>query len=384
MNKPLRIGIIAGEVSGDRLGAELIHAIKKIHPHVIAEGIAGEWMQQAGVTSLFSLEKLSVMGIIEPLRHIPELLIMRRKLYRHFIKNKIDVFIGIDAPDFNLGLEIGLKRAGIKVIHYVSPSVWAWRQWRWHKIKRAVDLMLCLFPFEVEFYQRYHIPAIYVGHPLADEIPIENNAIQARIQLNLAENKKTIALLPGSRLGELKYLSDLFIAVAKACYQHNPHLQFVAPMAKSTCYDYFSQRVQTLAPDLPIILLEGQARVAMSAADVVLLACGTATLECALIKRPMIVAYKVSRFTAWLAARLVKIQYFALPNLLLKQPIVPELLQHEARVDTIVPQLMALLNDVETQKKLQHTFLTLHQQLKREASVVAAQAVLNIALNQSE
>ncbi len=374
----MKIGIIAGEHSGDNLAASLVTELLKIYPHATFEGIAGPKMIEAGVNMLYPMSKLSVMGIFEPIKHIPELLKIRHHLTQHFIQQKFNLVIGVDAPDFNLTLEKNCRNAGIPVVHYVSPSVWAWRRWRVRKIAKAVDLMLTLFPFEEDFYAQYNINAKFVGHPLADHIPLENDKVAARSQLGLSGNRQTIAILPGSRLGELKYLSALFIESALACYQQNLDLQFIAPMANQKCMDYFKAQLFDLAPELPVTVTLGQANAAISAADLVILASGTATLEAALIKRPMVVAYKVSAITAWIALALLRVNYAALPNILLNQEIVPEFMQDNATVAKISKAMLALLNDPARQHQISQTFHALHLALKQNASEKAATAIAGL------
>lgn len=369
------IGIIAGEPSGDALGAALIIELKKKIPHCKFIGMAGPLMQAQGMTSLFPMEKLSIMGIIEPIKHLPELFSIRHQLKQAFLQQSIAAFIGIDSPDFNLGLEIALRKKNIPVIHYVSPSVWAWRQWRWRKIARAVDLMLTLFPFEADFYQQHHIPVTYVGHPLADQIPLHTDTLQPRQLLGLPENKQIIALLPGSRLSELKNLSELFLQTANWCLAKNPQLHFVAAMANSTCQQYFTEMYLKIAPDLPLTIISKKATQVMSAADAVLVASGTATLECALLKKPMVVSYKVSALTAWIARRLIKVKFVSLPNLLVKKQLVPEFLQENATVENLGEALLHWLTDHAARQYLTEEFYHLHNVLRQNAASAAADAI---------
>lgn len=288
----MRIGIVAGEASGDLLGAGLIRAIKQRLPDAVIEGIAGPAMIAQGCTALFPAEKLAVMGFVEVLGRYRELHGIRTQLIRHFLDNPPDVFIGIDAPDFNLGLERVLKEAGIPTVHYVSPSVWAWRQWRLRKIALSTDLMLTLFPFEAAFYEAYHVPVRFVGHPLAEMIPDVPDLQAARIKLGLPVLGDIVALLPGSRMSEVNALGLTFIHAAQWCAQHRPGVHFLAPLATADTRELFEQLVKTHAPMLSITIIAGRSREVMAAADVVLLASGTATLEALLLKRPMVVAYR--------------------------------------------------------------------------------------------
>ncbi|HWS04069.1 MAG TPA: lipid-A-disaccharide synthase, partial [Gammaproteobacteria bacterium] len=328
-SKPLRVGIIAGEMSGDLLGAGLIRALRERHPDAIIEGIGGAQMMAAGCRSLFPMEELSVMGLFEVLAHLPRLLRIRRSVIKHFLADPPDVFVGIDAPDFNLGVERRLKVAGIPTVHYVSPSVWAWRKGRIKTIARSVDHMLTLFPFEMAVYQEHHVPVSCVGHPLADLIPDHVDAVAARADLHLPVGVPLVALLPGSRAGEVARLADIFIATVHWCAHHRPGVHFVVPLANAITRDIFVGALRRHMGDLPVHLIDGQARQAMAASDAVLLASGTATLEALLLKRPMVVAYRLARLTYWLARWLVHLPYFSLPNLLAERALVPEFLQDE-------------------------------------------------------
>lgn len=375
---PLRFGIVAGEASGDTIAAGLIEAIREQVPDAVFEGVAGPRMQAAGCTSLFPMERLSVMGLTEVLGHLPGLLAMRRDLRRHFTQRPPDLFIGVDAPDFNIGLERGLKQAGIRTLHYVSPSVWAWRRYRVRKIARAVDCMLTLFPFEARFYHEQRVPARFVGHPLADLIADTVDRGEARDRLGLARDGQVVALLPGSRVGEAGRLAQPFVEAAAWCRQRQPGLSFVVPLAGTGCRAVFESAVQRFAPDLPLTLLDGHGLEAMAAADAVLLASGTATLECMLLKRPMVVAYRLSALTYRLARWLVRTPYFALPNLLAGQPLVAELIQHEVTAERLGTELLRLLEDPARSARLTRVFGSLHAELRRNASRTAAEAVMQL------
>lgn len=374
----MRFGIVAGEVSGDILAAGLIHAIKSRFPEAQFEGIAGPLMIEAECQALFPLERLSVMGIVEVLGRYRELLGIRASLARHFIANPPDVFIGVDAPDFNLGLEKKLKVCGIPTVHYVSPSVWAWRQGRVKKIARSTDLMLTLFPFEADFYREHHMPVRFVGHPLADQIPLQTDAAQARAALGLPQDQTVVAVLPGSRVSELKYLAQPFVQTMQWCAASRPDLHFVVPLVNPVTRDIFMQALQQ-APELNrVTLLDGQSHQAMAAADVVLLASGTAALEGLLLKRPMVVAYRVSAFTAWLAKRLLKVPYVSLPNNLAGEMLVEEYLQDAAVPEKLGPAVLRLLEQPQASQRLIDRFDAIHRDLRRDASNSAAEAVLGL------
>jgi lipid-A-disaccharide synthase len=380
-SKGLRIGIVAGEASGDLLGAGLIQALQQQHPNVQFEGIAGPEMMAAGANSLFPMDRLSVMGIAEVLGRLWELLGIRRQLAQHFIANPPDVFIGIDAPDFTLGLERRLRQAGIKTVHYVSPSVWAWRQHRVKKIAHSTDLMLTLFPFEARFYEEHGIPVTFVGHPLADSIPLtidQTAARQALAGTGLKQEGPVLALLPGSRSNELHYLAEPFIQAVAWLRQHLPQLQVVVPMANGQRRQQFEAALAAHAYGPDMILVDGRSREVMAAADVVLLASGTAALEAMLLKRPMVAAYKLSPITYWLAKRLVKVKNVTLPNLLAGEPLVPELIQHEATPERLGKAVMQYFDDPRAAEQVHQQFDAIHRRLRKDASQQAARAILNL------
>lgn len=377
--KPLRIGIVAGEASGDLLGAGLIQALRVLHPNIQIEGIAGPRMIASGCKPLFPMESLAVMGLVEVLGRLPSILRIRKYLYQHFLANPPDVFIGIDAPDFNLTLEQKLKSAGIKTVHYVSPSVWAWRQSRLKKIARAVDLMLTLLPFEERFYVEHHIPVKFVGHPLADTIPLQSDRILARQQFGLKAQDTVVALLPGSRLGEINYLGEAFIRTALKCYAQRPNLIFIAPMINAKRREQFAAITQRIAPQLPLRLLDGEAQLAMTAADVVLLASGTATLEAMLVKRPMVVAYRLSPITYHIVRKLVNVSRIALPNLLsTNQNLVPEFIQKDATPENLSAAVLNYLDHPDLMNQVLTEYTRLHKILQRDASHQAAEAILQL------
>ncbi|MBV1891673.1 MAG: lipid-A-disaccharide synthase [Gammaproteobacteria bacterium] len=376
-NRPLRIGLVVGEASGDQLGAGLIAALQKSHPDAIFEGVAGPKMQALGCTSLYPMETLSVMGLVEPLKRLPALLRMRRGLVDHFIAQPPDVFIGIDAPDFNLGIELRLKKAGIPTVHYVSPSVWAWRQGRIKKIARAVNHMLTLLPFEADFYQRHNVPVTFVGYHLADELPLQPNIEGARAQLNLPINTPIIALLPGSRQSEVALLGQLFLDAARLCLKENPELSFVLPAANPARRQQIDAMLAE-AGDLPVTVLDGQSHLAMEAADVVLLASGTTALEAMLLKKPMVVSYKTGWLTHAIISRMLKVPYVSLPNLLAGRELVPEVLQDDATAQRLAELLLARLGDSALAIKLRSDFTQIHQQIKCNGNEKAAEAVLSV------
>lgn len=372
----MKIGIVAGEASGDLLGAGLLKQLRELYPDLQATGIGGPSLQKVGFKSLYDMERLSVMGLVEPLLRLSELFKMRRGLYRHFIAERPDVVIGIDSPDFNLGLEIKLRKAGIPVVHYVSPSVWAWRRKRIFKIAKAVDLMLTLFPFEADFYHEHHIPVKFVGHPLADAIPLNIDKHAARDTLGIPQQAVCIALFPGSRHQEVKYHAELFIKTAQQCLTIMPELQFVTSAVNITRDEEFKAYCKELAPDLPIHFFIGKSADAMAAADVVLVKSGTSTLETMLYKRPMVIAHKMAPMTFKIARHLVKVPFVGLPNLLANECLVPEYLQDAATPESLATALVDFLQHPEKIKALEEKFTTLHKQLHCHANQQAAEALI--------
>jgi len=379
----LRIGVVAGEPSGDILGARLLAALQSQFDEVVVEGIGGPLMQAQGLQSLFPMERLSVMGFIEPLQRLPELLRIRRKVLRHFRDNPPDLFLGIDSPDFNLAIERKLRRCGVLSAHLVSPSVWAWRQGRVRKIKRAVDLMLCLFPFEIDIYQRHAIPVRFVGHPLADEIDPQLSRQAARDALGVAAASKLVALLPGSRESEVRYLAPRFLQCARSLYQADPDIRFLLPAANAARRAEIDRQLQ-MYPELPLTVLSGQAREALAAADVVLLASGTATLEAALSQCPMVVTYRMSGLSWWLVSRLVRTPFAALPNILGGRALVPELIQGDATAAAMAAALQSLLSDPETAQRQLQGFSVIHQALRRDFATSAASALVELVAAANE
>ncbi len=379
MTGPLRIGLVAGELSGDQLGAALIRAIQAKQPDAQFEGIAGAEMRAAGCQALARSERLAVMGLVEVLGRLPGLLRLRSKIARHFLHNPPDVFVGIDAPDFNIPLERVLKRKAIPTVHWVSPSVWAWRKYRLEKIRRSVDLMLTLFPFEAQFYQQQGVAARFVGHPLADEITGSPSRQQAKALLQLDERSPCVALLPGSRAAEVKRLLPVFIEAARLCKRSIPELQFVLPVATPgllpLCGDMLNSGTQEA---LSLRVLNGQARQAMLAADVVLLASGTATLECMLVNRPMVVAYRMHPLSYALASRMLHVPYVSLPNNLLGTGQVPEYLQSAATPQRLAAAVLELLQQPDKAARQIEPFARVHEQLQTKAALQVAQQVMRI------
>lgn len=373
MNRPLRVALVAGESSGDILGAGLMQALKTQYAGVEFIGVGGSRMQAEGLQSYFPLERLAVMGLVEVLGRLPELLARRKRLVDTLIQQRPDVFIGIDAPDFNLGLELKLRRAGIKTVHYVSPSVWAWRQKRVLKIRDACDLMLTLFPFEAKFYDAHQVPVRFVGHPLADAIPLCADRAAARQALGLPADGLVVALMPGSRGGEVARLGDLFLSAAERLRAMRPGTRFVMPCASPERRLQLEQMLVTR--DLPLTLLDGRSHDALAACNAVLIASGTATLEALLFKRPMVVAYSVAPITYRILRRLVKSPYVALPNLLAQRLLVPELLQDAATPEALAQSLSPLLDDGDVQTE---GFDSIHRTLRCDASSQAADAVLRL------
>ena len=374
----VRIGIVAGEASGDALGAALITAIRRRLPEAVFIGIAGPRMIEAGCRALFPAEKLAVMGLVEVLGHFRELSSIRRQLIAAFLAEPPDAFVGIDAPDFNLGLEGTFKHAGIPTIHYVSPSVWAWRRYRLKKIARSTDLMLTLFPFESAFYEERHIPVRYVGHPLADAVPVDVDRADARSRLGLPREGDVVALLPGSRMTEVRMLGEVFISAAKRLLAGHPQLRFVAPMASEATQCLLKEQLRMQGGDVPITIVTGLSQQALAAADAAMIASGTATLEALLLKCPMVMAYKLKPATYWLAKRLVKVPYYSLPNLLAQRPLVPELIQDAVTAERLAAAVRVYLDDKQASKRLAAQFRDMHVQLRRDAAQRAATAVIDM------
>jgi lipid-A-disaccharide synthase len=375
---PLRVGLVAGEASGDTLGADLIEALRRLAPQAQFFGVAGPKMQAAGCESWEPAESLAVMGLFEVLTHLPRLLKLLSRIRRMLLAARPDVFVGIDAPDTNLRLARSLRMAGIPTVQYVSPQVWAWRQGRARGIGAAVDLVLCLLPFEKRFYDEHGIRAEFVGHPLADAIPLEVDRDAARAALGLPARGPVVALLPGSRRGEVTRLSSDLAATARWMHAQRPGVVFVAPLASAATRAIFASTLAREAPEIEVRLLDGQAQTALIAADVVLVASGTATLETALCKRPMVVIYRLGGLTAWILrhTKLVKSKFFSQPNLLADRRLVGEYFQEDIVPESIGAELFMWLDDTEQRSALEQSFARIHAELRRNAGSRAALAIL--------
>ena len=369
----MRVGIVANEPSGDLLGAALMRALQQMRPDVVFQGVGGPRMIEQGCHSLYPMEGLSVMGLFEVLRHLPGILRIRRGLSRRFRADPPDLFIGIDAPDFNLGLEAQLKRRGIPTVHYVCPSVWAWRPGRVKQIRRAVDLLLSILPFEEAFLAPHQVSVRYVGHPLADDLT-PGDALAARRSLGIAAEAPVVALLPGSRVGEVGRLAGVFLQTARWCWQQRPDLHFAVPLVSDTTRQVVERELLQLGVSLPITLVQGHSREVMTAADVVLTASGTAALEAMLLERPMLVGYRLSAMTYWLVngLALVKVPYVSLPNLLADEELVPEFMQHACVPETLGPALLRLLADPRRRESMRSRFRELGAVLRQGSSQRAA------------
>ena len=372
----MRIALVAGEASGDLLGAGLLHELKQRFPAAEFAGVGGPRMRAEGMQVWHESDELAVMGLAEVLRHLPRLLRLRKTLHARLLEWKPDVFIGIDAPDFNLGLEKKLKRAGLRTVHYVSPSIWAWRQGRAKKIGDSADLVLCLFPMEPPIYERHGVNARFIGHPLADSFPLHPDRAAAREALALPPDTPVLALLPGSRLGEIRRLLPVFLQAARLLAESKPGVRVVIPAANARCRAEIETQLR--ATPLPgALLIDGQADRAMIASDVVLLASGTATLEAMLAKRPMVVAYRISALTYRIVMGLgmMKVNRYSLPNVLANEPVVPELMQGDCTAENLVAAVTRWFEDDEARATLEPRFLAIHEKLRRNASAQAADAI---------
>ncbi|MGO8755091.1 MAG: lipid-A-disaccharide synthase [Gallionellaceae bacterium] len=371
------IAMVAGEASGDLLGSHLMEALKREMPGLRFIGIGGPRMQSAGMNVLFPMEKLAVRGYVEVLRHYREIIGIRNKLRNQLISNPPDLFIGVDAPDFNLGLELALKKRGIPTIHYVSPSIWAWRGERIHQIKRAVSHVLALFPFEAPIYEKAGVPVTYVGHPLADMLSDVPSRTAMRERMRIAKPAKVFALLPGSRQSEVKHLAETFIETAKLILQKLPGSQFLVPLASRETRLIFEEELyRQNAHDLPLTVMFAHAHDAMIASDAVLVASGTATLEAALLKRPMVITYKMPGLTYWLSKRKQYQPYVGLPNILAKKFIVPELLQEDATPENLAQALTNLVLDKNAVDDLDEVYSEMLAALKQNTAHNAAMAIM--------
>ncbi len=374
--RALRIGMVAGEASGDILGAGLMSALTTLAQSkqcdIHFEGVGGPRMLERGFTSHYPMDRLSVMGFTEPLKRLPELLAMRKSLKARFAQS-CDLFIGIDSPDFTLNIEAAMREQGMKTVHYVSPSVWAWRRGRIKTISRAVDLMLTLLPFEADFYVEHQVPVRFVGHPLADELPLDDQRESARAALGLQPFAKVLAVLPGSRGGEVNHLAPAFLDTVDWLHREEPELQCIVPAANA---ERRTQLESILAGRTSRVrIIDGQSREVMAASDAVLMASGTTSLEAMLFKRPMVVAYRTGGVTYAILSRLVKTPYISLPNLLAGEALVPEIIQDEVRADVLGPLLLERLRGGPTVDQLKARFFEIHQAIALRASESAAQAV---------
>lgn len=380
----MRIAIIAGEASGDILGSRLIQSLKKHYPDATFEGIGGKEMIERGFESFYPMDRLSVMGFTEVFSRLFELLSMRGTLFINWKGQPPDIFIGIDAPDFNIKLEKLLYKEGIPTVHYVSPSVWAWRENRVKKMKGSMDLMLTLFPFEVDFYNKHRIPAKFVGHPLADEVPLNVDVLEARKGFGLAKDAFILAVLPGSRMGEIKRIAPDFLAGLKVLHKRFPEWVFAVPLINADVKEAFDQLKQQIAPDVPMTYIDGQSRKVMAASDQILMASGTAVLEGMLIGRPMVAAYRVAPMTAKIIRlfKMIKSKYYTLPNNLADEYLVPELIQEDITAQNVVVEVeKQYRQDDDTRKHMLDTFQKIHLQLQQEASKSAAQAIHDLLEN---
>ena len=378
---PLRVGLVAGESSGDLLGAGLIKAVRERHPDTVFEGVAGPEMTAAGCEQWADAEVLAVMGFIEPLRHLPELLRLRRSLISRWRETPPDVFVGIDAPDFNLGLEVALKSSGISTMHYVSPSIWAWRAGRLGKILRAADCVLCLLPFEPALYEEHGTSAVFVGHPKASTLSPDVDVAAARDALGLSGDGNVVAVLPGSRGSEVNRLAAIFAAAAARIAAADASVRFVTPVAQPGLRAAISGQLEQHAVADRFTLVEGNSIEVMSAADVVLLASGTAALESALLGKPTVAAYSVSALTGWIVKYFsgLKLQQFTLPNLLTGEPLIPEFMQKNARPEAIANEVLALLQDPDRCAGIRRRFAKLRDELALDANERAADALIRLA-----
>jgi len=373
------IGLVAGEASGDNLGGALIEALRARAAAARFFGVAGPRMREAGCEGWVSADALAVMGLAEILGHLPRLLRLRRDLVARLLQSRPDVFVGIDSPEFNLRVARQLKRHGVPTVQYVSPQVWAWRQGRVRSIGQSVDLVLCLLPFESAFYDSHAVRAVFVGHPLADRIPLESDPQPARAALGLPPAAPVLAVLPGSRGAEVGKLGAPFAATIAWLRARRPDLEFVAPMANARARAAFERALAANAPGVPVHLVDGRAQEALAAADAVLVASGTATLETALVKRPMVVAYRVAPLTGWLlrGMKLVKTEFFSQPNLLAGRRLVPEFFQEQVRPEVLGPAVLEQLARPD-RAELIAAFGQIHRTLRRDASARAAEAVLQL------
>jgi lipid-A-disaccharide synthase len=376
--KRFYIGILALEPSADILGASLMQAMLATQPDIQFVGVGGPRMAAIGFKSYYSFSALSHMGFVEVIKHLPKLLSARRYLLSQFIQQKVDIFIGIDAPDFNLYLEERLKKKSIKTVHYVSPSVWAWRSGRIHRIKRAVDLLLTLFPFEAQFYKKNAMKVQFVGHPLADEIALDVDMNEARRNLKIDNDAKIIALFPGSRSAEINYMARPFLEAASVCYAQDSALQFIVALPNEEIKQQFLLHCEDLLANFPVMVQVGNSSAVLAAADVVLVKSGTVTLEALLYKKPMVIAYIASPLSVWIARKLIHVKYIGLPNLLTDKSLVPEILQEDVKPAALAEALLAYFKDPQKSRALKEEYQRIHHQLRCNASEMAAKAIFEL------
>ena len=376
----MKIGLVAGEASGDVLGAGLIRTLRARYPDAVIEGVAGARMIEAGCDCWEPAESLAVMGLVEPLVHIPRLLRLRRELARRWIESPPDVFVGIDAPDFNLGLEKKLRKAGIRTVHYVSPSIWAWRPGRVKKVKKAADTVLCILPFEPALYEKHGVNAVFVGHPSAHAAPDRIDVAAARAQLNI-EADAVVALLPGSRAGEIHRVGGIVAAAAANILAARPGVRFVTPVAAPGLRSLIEAQLEDAGIADVVTLVDGKSELAMTAADVVLLASGTAVLEAAMLRKPAVATYRVAFMSYFIAIKLgmVRLTHYTLPNLLTEEPLVPEFMQHDAQPAAIANAVIELLDDPQRRQFISERFDRLRTELALDSDQHAAAAVLELA-----
>ena len=382
----MKIAIIAGEVSGDILGSRLIEALRIAYPEASFEGIGGKEMQAQGLVPLFDMERLSVMGFTEVLGRFRELWGIRKTLLNRWLQTPPDLFVGIDAPDFNIWLEKRLHANKVPAVHYVSPSIWAWRQSRVKKFVGNLDLMLALFPFEADFYREHSVPVEFVGHPLADEVPLQSDRIEARQHLSLPVEPFVLGVLPGSRLGEIKRIGPDFLIALKTIHQNHPNWVFVTPLATPKVAERFKVLHQAHAPDVPIQYINGQSRDVMAASDQILMASGTAVLEGMLVGRPMVAAYRVAAFTGWVIQRLgmIKSKYYTLPNNLANENLVPELIQQQLTSEAVIEAVEKQFAESADKKAYRlKRFNEIHQTLRKDASKQAVKAIVKLLSEKS-
>lgn len=374
----LRIGMVVGEPSGDALGAGLVRALREKCPGLVVEGILGPRLVNEGGNAIFPMSKLSVMGLVEVLIEYPDLASIRNRLKHYFYKNPPDIFIGIDAPDFNLQLEEDLHKSGIRTVHYVSPSVWAWRRGRVSDVARAVDLLLTLFPFESDFYKGESIQVECVGHPLADALPLKPDKDEARQLLELPVKKTVVALMPGSRRAEISRHVMPFLETALVCYRQLPDVHFICNMIDDEAKISMLDIVERHTPELPIDIFVGQSQQVLQSCDVALLASGTVTLEAMLLKKPMVIAYRMAPLTYFLLRAMVISRWVGLPNILAQETLVPEFFQNQVCAEKLAPAIMHWLGDADASSRLVNRFTEIHREMKLDADHKAAAAVMRL------